>query len=184
MNFSRPSRAALAAFALPAALFLLAALPTPAAFAAEAAEAAKTAYPAFEASSELFELVGRIKAGRMTLTLDRWASNEPVVDARIEIDSGGRQLVAEAQADGSYALDAAPFADAATYPLAIAITAGAESDLLAADLVVDAEAAAATPSPVPGLARAAAVAGALALLTLLAAAILVRRRRRASGEHA
>lgn len=181
MNFSRPSRAALAAFALPAALLLLAALPTPAAF---AAEAAKTAYPAFEASSELFELVGRIKAGRMTLTLDRWASNEPVVDARIEIDSGGRQLVAEAQADGSYALDAAPFADAATYPLAIAITAGAESDLLAADLVVDAEAAAATPSPVPGLARAAAVAGALALLTLLAAAILVRRRRRASGEHA
>ncbi|MBI2308536.1 MAG: hypothetical protein HYU78_14700 [Rhodocyclales bacterium] len=143
--------------------------------------AAEAAHPAFEASSELFELVGRLKDGRLTLTLDRWASNEPVAGARIEIDSNGRQLLAAAQADGTYALDATPFAAAATYPLAITVSAGDESDLLAADFVVaDAPAAAAAEAPASSR-RAAFVAAALALL---AAAIYAVRRRRATGEHA
>ncbi|HEX5802394.1 MAG TPA: hypothetical protein VFY24_05180 [Azospira sp.] len=149
------------------------------AFAAPVARAAEATHPSFEASSELFELVGRLKDGRLTLTLDRWASNEPVAGARIEIDSNGRQLLAAAQTDGTYTLDAAPFAAAATYPLTITVDAGSESDLLAADFVVapaTAESAIAAPS------RAGLLAG--GALSALAAAYFVLRRRRASGEHA
>ena len=101
--------------------------------------AAEPVRPAFEASSDMFELVGRIKDSRLSLTLDRWATNEPVSGARIEIDLNGRAFVAEAQADGSYAIDAAPSATPTTYPLTITVTAGDESDLLAADFVVASE---------------------------------------------
>ncbi|MFC5302626.1 hypothetical protein [Azospira restricta] len=150
------------------------------AFAAPAAHAAEAAHPSFEASSELFELVGRLKDGRLTLTLDRWASNEPVAGARIEIDSNGRQLVAAAQPDGTYTVDAAPFAAAANYPLAITVTAGSDSDLLATDFVV-APAAAAPAIAAPS--RSGLLAGG-ALIALAAAAYAFLRRRRASGEHA
>lgn len=150
------------------------------ALAAPAAPAAEAAHPSFEASSELFELVGRLKDGRLTLTLDRWASNEPVAGARIEIDSNGRQWVAEAQPDGSYALDAAPFAAAATYPLTITVDAGSESDLLAADFVV---APAAAEPVIAATSRSAILAGG-ALIALAAAAYAFLRRRRISGEPA
>lgn len=143
-------------------------------FPALPAAAADAVRPSFEAASELFELVGRIKDGRLTLTLDRWTNNEPVSGARIEIELNGRNLVAEAQADGSYALDAAPFAAPATYPLTITITAGDESDLLAADFVVAANTASATPtagSTPLGF-------GIAAALALLAAAVATLRRRK------
>jgi hypothetical protein len=162
MNPLRTTAAALAC----AAALLFPALP---------ASAADAVRPSFEAHSELFELVGRIKDGRLTLTLDRWASNEPVNGAKIEIELNGRNLVAEAQADGSYVLDAAPFAAPATYPLTITVTAGEESDLLAADFVVTGTAAAAdaTAGSTPlGL----GVAAALALLAAAAVAILRRRK--------
>lgn len=180
MNHPRPQAHTPSRRFLPAlALGLLLAAPAARLAAAAAAEAA--AYPSFEAASEQFELVGRIKNGRLTLTLDRWASNEPVAGARIEIDGGGRQWVAEPQPDGSYALDAAPFAAAATYPLTLTVTAGEESDLLAADLVV-----AGPPAAGPATAGRGGIvlAAALALLAAAGAAITAIRRRRAPGEHA
>lgn len=141
--------------------------------------AAEAARPSFEAHSELFELVGRIKDGRLTLTLDRWASNEPVSGAQIEIELNGRSLVAEAQTDGSYVLDAAPFATPATYPLTITVNAGEDSDLLATDFVVAGETAtpanAVTGSTPLGI-------GIAAALALLAATVALLRRRK--GEHA
>jgi hypothetical protein len=162
-------------------VFILALATSPALPAATASNSASYAAisdlsrPVFEADSDLFELVGRIENGEMTLTLDRWASNEPVAGARIEIDSGGRPLLAAAHADGTYRLDAAAFATAATYPLTITITAGDEIDLLAADLVVTPGATAAA-----GETRISA-SGIAAALALLAAAgvtgvALLRRR--------
>lgn len=138
--------------------------------------AAEPVRPAFEASSDMFELVGRIKDSRLSLTLDRWATNEPVSGARIEIDLNGRAFVAEAQADGSYAIDAAPFATPTTYPLTITVTAGDESDLLAADFVVASEAPGASPfaagtTTVSGI-------GLAALFALVAAAAVTILRRR------
>ena len=146
------------------------------------AAAAEPMHPVFEADSDLFELVGRIKDGRMTLTLDRWANNEPVSDARIEIESNGRALVAAAQADGTYIIDAAPFAAPATYPLTITITAGDESDLLAADLMGSAGAAPSSSTMNADGRFGAILAGALALIA--AVSFLVLRRRRNHGESA
>jgi hypothetical protein len=147
--------------------------------AANPAAAAAAARPAFEAHSELFELVGRVTNDRLTLTLDRWVSNEPVNDARIEIEVGGKPLLAEAQPDGSYALDAAPFAAPGTYPLTILIDAGDESDLLAADFIVaNTEETTASES---GLAGKATFAAALALLIAIGVGLIRQRRR---GEHA
>ncbi len=145
-------------------------------FPALPASAADAVRPSFEAHSELFELVGRIKDGRLTLTLDRWASNEPVNGAKIEIELNGRNLVAEAQADGSYALDAAPFAAPATYPLTITVSAGEESDLLAADFVVTGTTAAAADAAAGSTPLGLGVAAALALLAAAAVAILRRRK--------
>jgi len=146
------------------------------------ARAAEATRPSFEADSEVFELVGRIKDGRMTLTLDRWESNEPVRDARIEIDSNGRSLVAAVQEDGTYMLDAAPFAAPSTYPLTITITADEESDLLAADLVVSANGDPSLTTMATGGRLGAIAAGALALLATVI--FLALRRRRAQGESA
>lgn len=143
------------------------------------AVAAEPARPSFEAASELFELVGRVRDGRLTLLLDRWASNEPVTGAHIEIDLNGRNLVAEAQADGTYSLDAAPFATPATYPLTITVTAGEESDLLATDFVVAAETA-----PANGLATGTARIGAVLVAVLAVAVAVAAIRRRRKGEHA
>jgi MYXO-CTERM domain-containing protein len=135
-----------------------------------AASAADAVRSSFEAHSELFELVGRIKDGRLMLTLDRWASNEPVSAAKIEIEVNGQNLVARAQADGTYLLEAAPFAAPATYPLTISITAGEDSDLLAADFVVAGDnvkpAAASSIFHGPGIVAALALLAAAALLTL------------------
>ncbi|MCM8611986.1 hypothetical protein [Accumulibacter sp.] len=160
-----PLRHAIATFVCATALLL----PAPPASAAEAAR------PSFEAHSELFELVGRIRDGRLALTLDDWASNEPISGARIEVDLAGQTLVAEPLADGTYTLDATPFARAATYPLTITVTAGEQSDLLATDLVVGDSAA--TGAIVAGIGiREIGIAATLALLAAVVAVRLSRRK--------
>ncbi len=164
-----PLRHAIAAFVCATVLLL----PAPPASAAEAAR------PSFEAHSELFELVGRIRDGRLILTLDDWASNEPISGARIEIDFAGHSHIAEARADGTYTLDATPFAAPATYPLIITVTAGEQSDLLATDLVVGDSATAGAIAAGIG-SREIGVAATLALL----AAVVADRMRRRKGEAA
>lgn len=44
--------------------------------------------PRVEAQSDSFELVAVLDNGKLTLYLDRFATNEPVSDARIQIESG------------------------------------------------------------------------------------------------
>ncbi|MDX9706487.1 MAG: hypothetical protein RBT86_02795 [Azospira sp.] len=145
--------------------------------AAHPAAAAVATRPAFEAHSELFELVGRITNERLTLTLDRWASNAPVNDARIEIEVGGKPLLAEAQPDGTYVLNAAPFAAPGTYPLTILIDAGDESDLLATDFVIGEETVEAANDTGAGIAGRTVFAATLMLALLAAAGFVFNRRR-------
>jgi hypothetical protein len=156
------------AFFLPALLMFPVLLPVTSHAATPAPE------PTFESSSESFELTGRIQGPQMTLILDRWASNEPVTDAKIDIEVDGRTIVASAQADGSYTLDASGFAKPAIYPLTISITAGNESDLLVAELKVEAPAET-TLSSMAG-SRIATIALLVGLLVLAAAVILKRHR--------
>jgi hypothetical protein len=100
--------------------------------------------PRIEAKSEQFELVGNFGGGEFSMMIDRFATNEPVLNAQVEVESGGLKAKAPFHADlGDYAV-----ADEAMLKLlgkpgehAIVITVihGNESDLLDATLKVTAE---------------------------------------------
>ena len=52
------------------------------------AAAVGTASPRVSAHSDLFELVGTVDSGELKIHLDRYATNEPVLDAKIEVEAG------------------------------------------------------------------------------------------------
>lgn len=92
--------------------------------------------PRIEAQSETFELVAILESGKLTLYLDRFATNEPVSNARIEIESGTFKAVAQPGADSVYTAPGAAFAKPGPYPLVFTIQADAGSDLLNGTLTV------------------------------------------------
>lgn len=88
-----------------------------------------------EAQSELFELVARLEPAQFSMLIDRYASNEPLLQAAVELESGGVKAKAQFHADsGAYSVaDPALLKLLATpgeHPLLITIVAGDESDLL------------------------------------------------------
>lgn len=139
--------------------------------------------PRFEASTPLFELVGRLEDGALTLWLNRFASGEPVAAAALELQLDALQTVARYRApQGDYRVEDAAFVAALArpgpHPLVLTVTAGDEADLLDATLNMPAAPAAGeTPDAGPGLRR---LAGPV-LLVLAAAAglgiVWCRRRR-------
>lgn len=92
--------------------------------------------PRIAVYSDLFELVGIVENGAMTLYLDRYVDNAPVTDANIEVETGSEKLIATANPDGTYRVVAKAFAKPTEIPVTFTITAGNDSDLLAGDLVV------------------------------------------------
>lgn len=127
---------------LAAGALLIAALPALAHdghdHAAAAPGATAAASPRIAVHSDLFELVGVVERGGLTLYLDRFASNEPVADARIEFESGPHQGTAARQEGGSYRIQFDGLADAGQRAFAFTVVAGADSDLLAAELDIHA----------------------------------------------
>jgi cobalt-zinc-cadmium efflux system membrane fusion protein len=129
-------RAALAAFAIAAAC-------APALAADEhghdhgpaATDAA--ASPRFDAHSDLFELVGVLEKGQITVYLDRYATNEPISGAKIEFESGANKGVAAPQPDGTYAIKFAGLDKHGEFPFSFTVTAGSDTDLLAGELHVE-----------------------------------------------
>ena len=111
---------------------------------APAASSASTG-PRFEAHSDLFEVVGTVERDQLTITVDRYASNEPVRDAKVEIEVGSAKGITSPGPDGSYSFKNAALAQAAsapvTLPVSLTITAGKDADLLAAELTIGAAAA-------------------------------------------
>lgn len=100
----------------------------------EAPAAAVTASPRIQAHSDLLELVGIVDKGQMTLYLDRYPTNEPVLGAKIEYEAGTNKGVAAPQADGTYLIKFDALAKPGELPFAFTVTAGADTDLLAGDL--------------------------------------------------
>lgn len=92
--------------------------------------------PRAEAHTELFELVVTPGNDQLTVYLDRYASNEPVNGARVEIESGSWKVVAQEAGDGSYRAKAPQFAKPGRYPLMLTVQAGADADLVETTLVV------------------------------------------------
>lgn len=93
------------------------------------------AAPRFEAQSDMFEVVGRLQGGEFSMLINRFATNEPVLDAKVEIESGAVKAQAKFHADlGDYAVDDAAMLKALSlpgdHPLVITVVAGADADLL------------------------------------------------------
>lgn len=99
-----------------------------------------SALPRIEAHSEAFELVAELRTGELAIVVDRYASNEPVLGAKLEVESGPLKAVAAFRAEqGDYAVtDGALLKALATigeHGLVFTLVAGQESDLLDGTLV-------------------------------------------------
>lgn len=103
--------------------------------------AASAASPRIALHTELFELVGIVEAGEMTLYLDRYADNTPITNARIDIEADAVKASLTAQADGTYRWRAEVLQRPGDLALSFLVSAGADSDLLAGTLTIDAPAA-------------------------------------------
>jgi len=131
-----------------------------------------------EAQSDLFEVVGVVENGTVTLFLDRFATNDPVADAKIELEIGPVKGSAQANPDGTYTFRHAALTGHGQFPVTFTITAGGDSDLLAGELVLADPVAAkvgASDSPLPK--RWWWIAGALLLVAGIAIAWWSRRGR-------
>lgn len=95
--------------------------------------ASQTALPRAIATSDEFELVAVLEGKKLVIYLDRFASNEPVTHAKVEVEGGGLKGVAAEFSPGVYGLDAAALA-AARHPLTISIESGDSADLLSVTL--------------------------------------------------
>ena len=143
---------------------------------------AAVASPRFQGHSGLFEVVGILKGNELSITIDRYATNEPVLNAKVEVESGSLNKTADFHADhGDYSLPSESFRKPGTYPITLTIVSGKDTDLIAGDLVVpDPEAgrghSAASASALMKWAKPAAAA-ALSMLVLMIAFSIWRRRR-------
>jgi hypothetical protein len=99
--------------------------------------------PRIEAKSELFELVGHLHADELSVMINRFETNEPVLDAKVEVSSGSVEALAKFRSDhGDYAVDDTAFLKVLSapgeHPLIFTIVAGTDSDLLEGTLTVNA----------------------------------------------
>jgi hypothetical protein len=93
------------------------------------------AVPRVETFSETFELVGQLSAGELSVLIDRYQTNEPVLNGQLEVEYKGLKAKATFHPDlGDYAVDDAALLEALSAPgkhaLLFTLVAGGESDLL------------------------------------------------------
>ncbi len=95
------------------------------------------AAPTLTAVSENYELVAIVKGRQMTVYLDQFESNAPVIDADLDFDFSGTVVKATRNADGTYSVALPKNVDLkSTMPVTITILAVAGPDLLSGDLVI------------------------------------------------
>jgi hypothetical protein len=144
---------------------------------APAAVAAPAGSPRFAAVSPDFELVGVLEGRKLTLWLDRAATNAPVTAGALELEVGDAKLQPQPQGDAWVATlpaDPAP----GTLAVTASVSADGTTDLLAGELVLPAPAAGPTPTSWLQGRNLSIAGGALLAATLLAAAAWSRTRRR------
>lgn len=134
--------------------------------------------PRAYAQTEDFELVAQIHGDQLRIHLDRYATNEPVANAQIEVESGTAfKAPAQQLAPGVYTVTAVALAAPGPHALSFSVQTDDTADLLAATLDIAA--------PTPTLAHERRwspwVSGGLsgAVLATGLALALMRRRRRA-----
>ena len=143
---------------------------------------ATTTVPRIETFTEDFELLGHLSGGELSIMIDRYETNEPVLNGVLEVQYKDLKAKAKFHADlGDYAVDDPKFlaaiAKPGTHALLFTLVAGEESDLLEGTLTV--AAAADDHGHGPGLSRwlLAAIAAATLAVAAVAAVSVARRRR-------
>ena len=107
---------------------------------APATASAGASLPRLEAQSDLFELVAELRATELVMHVDRFETNVPVLDAKLEVESGALKAMAVFRADqGDYAVTDPALLKALAAPgehgLVFTLVAGQDSDLLDGTLV-------------------------------------------------
>ena len=95
--------------------------------------------PRAETLSELYELVAIARAGELAIYLDRFATNESVEGASIEVETPAGPESARAVANEPYRLSAPWATKPGTYELIFTVTKDGNADVLPATLVVPAD---------------------------------------------
>jgi membrane fusion protein, heavy metal efflux system len=88
------------------------------------------ALPRGEADSGAFEIVAIVHGENLEIYLDRFATNEPVAGATVEVESPGGPVKAVAGADGTYRVAAPWLAKSGRTDLIFTVTAGDTTDIL------------------------------------------------------
>ena len=102
---------------------------------------APTSAPRAEAQTTDFELVVAPQGPSLLLFLDRFASNEPVSDAEVTVQSKDLQATAVKVAPGTYRVTGEPWTRPGTHALTISVQTPEASDLLSVTLDIPAPAA-------------------------------------------
>jgi len=143
------------------------------------------AAPRLEARSETFELVGRLQSGEFSMFINRFETNEPVLNAQVELETGILKAAARFHADlGDYAVDdkavLAALNTEGPKAMVITIIAGDESDLLEGTLGTASNARTGAQARERGLGHGHGLSAkawlAVALALLLVLAVLLGRR--------
>jgi len=147
-----------------------------------AASGAASIVPRVETFTEAFELLGHLSGGELSIMIDRYETNEPVLGGQLEVQYKELKAKATFHADlGDYAVDDPKFLAAiskpGTHALLFTLIAGEESDLLEGTLTV-AEALD-DHGHEHGFNQRWLLAAAAALVLAAAAIFVVRRRRHA-----
>ena len=132
--------------------------------------------PRAEAQTDAFELVATLAQDRLVLHIDRFDTNEPVVGAQVEVDTGSVQAKATPSSPGVYWIAQGTLGQQGKHPLTITIETEDTADLLSATLEVPAAPVAATTTTGPTTER--WMAWGLGGTLLLSGAGLVALRRR------
>ncbi len=103
--------------------------------------------PRTEAQTDAFELVATLEHDRLVLHIDRFDTNEPVVGAQVEVDTGTVQAKATPSSPGVYWMAQGALGQPGKHPLTITIETEDTADLLTATLEVTAAPAATASGP-------------------------------------
>jgi cobalt-zinc-cadmium efflux system membrane fusion protein len=88
-------------------------------------------WPRVTARSDVHELVGVLKGDRLTIYIDQFPNNEPIIDAVVLVTiAQDERLHAEAQPDGTYVVSSNRFGATGQLNLSISVTAKSGDDLL------------------------------------------------------
>ena len=127
------------------------------------------------ARSSDFELVGVARGSTLSIYLDRFADNQPVIGAKLDVEVDGQTMSATAEPSGIYTLTANWVAQAGHHDVIVTILSDQGSDLLAGTLEIPSAPAAAGPSGNGGMLSALSIDNILSFLLGMLATVALQR---------